>query len=331
MSKPFSPIPLLHVRDLCVAFNTRQGRVRALENIAFNIQKGETVAVVGESGSGKSVTAAAILGILDKTGSVTGGDIVFSGMELLKFSERDLRSIRGREIAMIFQNPRAALNPIRSIGRQIEDVLQTHGPVPQKDLRDKAIMALNAVNISSAEHRYHQYPFELSGGMCQRVMIAMAISCRPALLIADEPTTGLDVTTQANIMELIKTKAAQLHMSTMLITHDLNMAARYCDKIIVMHAGHVVETAPTAELYRNPLHPYTQKLIAATPSLHGGVHDIDSIPGNLPNLLKETPNCRFAARCQWVEEKCVRETLATLALEGQHTVACWRAVSHGIA
>ena len=324
-------VPLLKVKNLCVAFNTRQGTVRALENINFSIEKGETVAVVGESGSGKSVTASAILGILDKAGRVTGGDVVFSGMELLKFSERELRSVRGREIAMIFQNPRAALNPIRSIGRQIEDVLQTHGPVSQKDLYDKAMAALNAVNISSPEHRYHQYPFELSGGMCQRVMIAMAISCRPALLIADEPTTGLDVTTQANIMELIKTKATELHMSTLLITHDLNMAAQYCDKIIVMHAGHVVETAPTAELYRHPSHPYTRKLIAATPSLKGGVQDIDSIPGNLPNLLKETPNCRFATRCEWVEERCARDQLATVELGRQHSVACWRAVGHGTA
>ncbi len=318
-------IPLLQVQDLCVNFQTRLGQVRALENINFSINKGETVAVVGESGSGKSVTASAILGILDKAGRVDKGEIVFAGMKLLAFSQRELSEIRGREIAMIFQNPRAALNPIRSVGRQIEDVLQTHGPVAQGDLRERALSALRDVNISSPEHRYHQYPFELSGGMCQRVMIAMAISCRPSLLIADEPTTGLDVTTQANIMDLIKQKATELNMSTLLITHDLNMAAQYCDRIVVMHAGHVVESATTAELYANPSHPYTQRLIAATPADHGSVDDIAAIPGNLPNLLHDTPNCRFAARCEWVEEKCRSEPLAYVQLGASHEVACWRA------
>lgn len=305
--------------------------MRALENINFSINKGETVAVVGESGSGKSVTAAAILGILEKAGRVTQGEIIFSGMKLLTFSQGELSSIRGREIAMIFQNPRAALNPIRSIGRQIEDVLQTHGPVTKNDLRERALAALNAVNISSPEHRYHQYPFELSGGMCQRVMIAMAISCKPTLLIADEPTTGLDVTTQANIMDLIKHKAEELHMSTLLITHDLNMAAQYCDRIIVMHAGHIVETATTAELYAHPSHPYTQKLIAATPTQQCGVDDIAAIPGNLPNLLNATPNCRFAARCEWAEEKCRSGALAYVQVGGGHSVACWRAATHALA
>jgi len=318
-------VPLLQVQDLCVNFQTRLGQVRALENIHFSINRGETVAVVGESGSGKSVTASAILGILDKAGQVASGEIEFAGMKLLKFSQRELSDIRGREISMIFQNPRAALNPIRSVGRQIEDVLQTHGPVTQSDLRERALAALRDVNISSPEHRYHQYPFELSGGMCQRVMIAMAISCRPSLLIADEPTTGLDVTTQANIMDLIKQKAAELNMSTLLITHDLNMAAQYCDRIVVMHAGHVVESATTTELYANPSHPYTQKLIAATPTDHGSVADIAAIPGNLPNLLHDTPNCRFAARCEWAEDKCRTQALAYVQLTASHQVACWRA------
>lgn len=318
-------VSLLQVQDLCVNFQTRMGQVRALEKINFHIDKGETVAVVGESGSGKSVTASAVLGILDKAGRVTSGEIVFAGMKVLNFTQRELSEIRGREISMIFQNPRAALNPIRSIGRQIEDVLLTHGPVTKADLHERALAALRDVNISSPEHRYHQYPFELSGGMCQRVMIAMAISCRPSLLIADEPTTGLDVTTQANIMDLIKQKASELNMSTLLITHDLNMAAQYCDRIVVMHAGHVVESAPTNELYANPAHPYTQKLIAATPTDHGSVDDIAAIPGNLPNLLNDTPNCRFAARCEWEEEKCHSGPLVYVQLSADHEVACWRA------
>ena len=324
-------IPLLQIKDLSVEFNTRQGKVPALENISFNINKGETVAVVGESGSGKSVTASVILGILDKAGKIEQGEIVFNGMKLLDFTENELKNIRGREIAMIFQNPRAALNPIRSIGKQIGDILRQHGPVPKKELRKKSIDALNSVNISSPEHRYDQYPFELSGGMCQRVMIAMAMSCKPSLLIADEPTTGLDVTTQANIMELLKKKTSELNMSTLLITHDLSMASQYCDRIIVMHAGHIVETAPTEDLYKNPSHPYTKKLIAATPSQQGDIEDIDFIPGNLPNLLKEKSSCRFSTRCDQVEDKCKAEKLSYVNVSPNHLVACWRVDTNAVA
>lgn len=324
-------IPLLQVRNLNVSFTTRQGKVPALENIGFHINKGETVAVVGESGSGKSVTASVILGILDKAGKIEQGEIIFNGMKLLDFTENELKNIRGREIAMIFQNPRAALNPIRSIGKQIGDILRQHGPVPKKDLHKKAIAALNAVNISSPEHRYDQYPFELSGGMCQRVMIAMAMSCRPSLLIADEPTTGLDVTTQANIMELIKKKTTELNMSTLLITHDLSMASQYCDRIIVMHAGHIVESASTDDLYKNPSHPYTKKLIAATPSQEGSIEDIDFIPGNLPNLLKEKSCCRFSSRCDQVMEQCKKEKLTYVNVKPDHLVACWRSDANAVA
>lgn len=315
---------LLNIKDLSISFNTRQGVVRALEKISFTIQKGETVAIVGESGSGKSVTANAILRILEQNAVVAAGEILFSGLDLLKLRERDLAEIRGREIAMIFQNPRAALNPIRSIGKQIEDVLRTHGPMTKSVAREKAIEALNWVNITDPEQRYKQYPFELSGGMCQRVMIALAISCKPALLIADEPTTGLDVTTQANIMELIKIRSQALNMATILITHDLNMAAQYCDRIVVMHAGHVVESAPTEELYNNPKHPYTQKLIAATPSPDSTVQDIQSIPGSLPNLIQQTPNCRFAGRCENVVAECHDKTLDFVDAGNQHWVACWK-------
>ena len=317
--------PLLQIKNLSVEFNTRRGKIPALQNINFSIAKGETIGIVGESGSGKSVTAAAIMGILDQAGRVTSGEINFSGMKLLDFNEKEMQNIRGREISMIFQNPRAALNPIRSIGRQIEDILQIHKPLSKKDLHENAIEALNAVNISSPEHRYHQYPFELSGGMCQRVMIAMAISCHSALLIADEPTTGLDVTTQATIMGLLKDKATELRMSTLLITHDLNMAAQYCDRIVVMHAGQVVETATTDKLYGYALHPYTKKLIAATPSDKGGVEEIESIPGNLPDLLKEIPGCRFAGRCDMVEDKCINSELLNIDIDEQHSVACWKA------
>lgn len=313
---------LLTVKNLSISFTTRHGVVRALEKVNFTIRKGETVAIVGESGSGKSVTANAILRILDQNARVIEGDINFAGMNLLNMRERDLLEIRGREIAMIFQNPRAALNPIRSIGKQIEDVLRLHGPMTKAEARRSTIEALQWVNITDPEHRYKQYPFELSGGMCQRVMIALAISCKPALLIADEPTTGLDVTTQANIMALIKARSQAMNMATMLITHDLNMAAQYCDRIVVMHAGHVVESATTDALYQNPMHPYSKKLIAATPSPNTAVEDIQSIPGSLPNLIQHTPNCRFAERCELVVAECRDKQLDFVAAGDNHWVAC---------
>jgi len=322
---------LLTIKDLSISFTTRHGLVRALEKVNFDIQKGETVAVVGESGSGKSVTANAILRILEQTAQVPSGEIIFSGMNLLTMRERDLLDIRGREVAMIFQNPRAALNPIRSIGKQIEDVLRIHGPMTKAEARVKTIEALKLVNITDPEHRYHQYPFELSGGMCQRVMIALAISCKPALLIADEPTTGLDVTTQANIMALIKTRSQALNMATMLITHDLNMAAQYSDRIVVMHAGQVVESASTEALYQNPMHPYTQKLIAATPSFNTTLQDIQSIPGSLPNLIQPTPSCRFAGRCEQVVAECYDRALDFVPAGEKHWVACWKVESYAIA
>ena len=231
---------------------------------------------------------------------------------------------------MIFQNPRAALNPIRSVGKQLQDVLRIHGPMTRPVAYKKAIDALQSVNITSPEYRFHQYPFELSGGMCQRVMIAMAMSCRPSLLIADEPSTGLDVTTQANIMELIKERSHELSMSTLLITHDLNMAAQYCDRIVVMHAGQVIESATSHAIYHSPKHPYTQKLIAATPTRESELHDIQPIPGTLPNLLEATPGCRYAERCEWVEEKCRAQKPTAITVADHHQVACW-GVSNGAA
>ena len=318
-----TPLPLLKIDKLSVEFETRRGTVLALDTIDFHIEKGEIIAIVGESGSGKSVTAAAILGILDKAGRITQGEIHFAGMDLLHASESDMAEIRGREIAMIFQNPRAALNPIRSIGYQLQDILRIHGPLTKRDAYRSALEALKSVDITSPEHRFGQYPYELSGGMCQRVMIAMALSCRPALLIADEPSTGLDVTTQANIMDLIKTRSRELHMSTLLITHDLNMAAQYCDRIIVMHAGQVVESAPTTSLYFTPKHPYTRKLIAATPNAEGSLVDIQSIPGNLPNLISVKAGCRFIARCDIDEPRCREQHLPQVNVGDKHSVACW--------
>lgn len=316
-------IPALAVSGLSVAFRTRAGIVQALQNVSFEIAKGEMVGVVGESGSGKSVTAFAIMGILDPAGRVTAGQAQFGGLDLLQASPATLDELRGRELSMIFQNPRVALNPIRRVGRQIADVLIRHGGVTRAQAWDRAIDMLKAVRIPDPERRAEAYPFELSGGMCQRVMIAIALSCRPALLIADEPTTGLDVTTQAAILDLIRDLAQERGMATMLITHDLGMAAEYCQRIVVMHAGHVVETAATATLFAHPHHPYTARLIAATPRPQSHLADLQAIPGSLPDLrATDLPPCRYQARCERAVAQCA-QPLPPRSLPDGATVACW--------
>jgi len=257
--------PLLDVVDLTVEFATRRGVVRAVEKVSVSVAKGETVGIVGESGSGKSVTSYAVMRILDRAGHIAGGSIVFSGVDVRNAREDAVRDLRGREMSMIFQNPRAALNPIRKVGRQIEDVLIQHNLADRRDAREKAIEALKRVRIARPEERYHAYPFELSGGMCQRVVIALALACQPQLLIADEPTTGLDVTTQKAVMDLVVELTREREMSTILITHDLGLAAAYCDRVVVMEKGKVVETAPSSQIFRSPHHPYPRKLMRATP------------------------------------------------------------------
>ncbi|MGE0659547.1 MAG: ABC transporter ATP-binding protein [Reyranellaceae bacterium] len=315
-------VPVLDVRDLSVEFRTRSGVVRAVESVSFSVAKGEMIGVVGESGSGKSVTAYALMGILEAAGRVTGGSAMFGGADLLKASESELQELRGRELSMIFQNPRVALNPIRRVGLQIADVLLRHGNVTRAQAPARAIDMLKAVRIPDPERRARAYPFELSGGMCQRIMIAIALACAPSLLIADEPTTGLDVTTQAAIMDLISELARERGMATVLITHDLGMAAEYCDRIVVMHAGHVVENAPTAELFASPRHPYTAKLIAATPRPESRLDDLVAIGGNLPDLRSASlPPCRFSGRCDRAEPDCAQPLPRRVA--GGSMVACW--------
>ena len=267
-------VPLLDVADLTVEFSTRRGIVRAVEHVDVRIAKGETVGIVGESGSGKSVTSYAVMSILDRAGRIAAGAVHFTGLDVRAASEDQMRNLRGREMSMIFQNPRAALNPIRKVGRQIEDVLEQHSQVDSSALTGKAIEMLDQVRIARPRERYHAYPFELSGGMCQRVVIALALACRPQLLIADEPTTGLDVTTQKTVMDLIVELTKQRGMSTILITHDLGLAATYCDRVVVMEKGRVVETAPSREIFTAPSHPYTRKLMRATPRPGTSLRDL---------------------------------------------------------
>ena len=258
-------IPLLQVRDLTVEFSTRRGIVSAVQHVDLSVTKGETVGIVGESGSGKSVTSYAVMRILDRAGRIAEGSISFTGIDVEAASERDMRDLRGREMSMIFQNPRAALNPIRKVGRQIEDVLIQHVQTTRDNATEKAIEMLEQVRIARPRERYHAYPFELSGGMCQRIVIALALACRPQLLIADEPTTGLDVTTQKTVMDLVVALTRERGMSTILITHDLGLAAAYCDRVVVMEKGRVVETAPSEVIFKAPEHAYTRKLMRATP------------------------------------------------------------------
>ena len=317
------PAPLLEVKDLSLEFRTRDGLVHALEDVNFEIAKGEMVGIVGESGSGKSVMCYAVMGILDGAARIGSGSAVFGGLDLLHARQADLEEIRGREISMIFQNPRTALNPIRKVGRQIEDVLRRHTTTLRDNLQARAIECLTQVRIPDPARRYAAYPFELSGGQCQRIMIALALACNPALLIADEPTTGLDVTTQAAIMDLIRELSLSRGMSTLLITHDLGLAAEHCDRIVVMHAGHIVESASTEEIFRSPKHPYTAKLIAATPQGASKLRELTSIAGNLPDLRRSNlPPCRFSERCERVTANCAQKLVQAVVAPG-HTVTCW--------
>jgi peptide/nickel transport system ATP-binding protein len=315
--------PALSVEGLSVEFRTRSGIVRALDNVSLAVGKSETIALVGESGSGKSVTAYAVMGILDPAGKVTGGRAMLGGLDLLSATPSQLAEVRGREIAMIFQNPRTALNPIRPVGRQIADVLIRHGNVPRGAAPAQAIEMLRAVGITDPARRAKAYPFEMSGGMCQRVMIAIALAAKPALLIADEPTTGLDVTTQAVIMDLIGELATQMGMATIFITHDLALAGQRSSRIVVMHAGHVVENAPTQELFAQPRHPYTAELIAATPDSAVSLDALAAIPGALPDLRRtDLPPCRYSERCPRKIDACA-QPLPHPAASAAHTVACW--------
>ena len=303
--------PLLDVNDLTVEFTTRRGIVKAVQHVSISVAKGETLGIVGESGSGKSVTSYAVMRILDRAGSIAEGSVMFSGIDVKAATESQMRDLRGREISMIFQNPRAALNPIRKVGDQIEDVLRQHVQSAAGDRGEKAIEALEQVKIARPRERYHAYPFELSGGMCQRVVIALALACNPQLLIADEPTTGLDVTTQKAVMDLIVELTKRRNMSTILITHDLGLAAAYCDRVVVMEKGRVVETAKSADIFAKPEHAYTKKLMRATPRIGVSLRDLlpEEDAAALPAIpaQADTPSINSEAKPLLLVEKLVKE------------------------
>lgn len=315
---------LLSLEGLSLEFRTRGGTSKVLDGVDLTVGRGETVGLVGESGSGKTVTALSIMGVLPPGARVTGGRALFKGTDLLATDERTLRRYRGGEIAMTFQLARAGLNPIRPVGRQIEDVIGHHTDLGRTAAREQAIALLSQVQVPDPSRVFNAYPFELSGGMCQRVMIAMAVSCSPSLLIADEPATGLDVCTQAAVLDLIGDLARARKMATLLISHDLGLLAERADRIVVMHAGHVVESAPVAALFASPRHPYTARLIASCPRPSVGLADLATIPGTIPDFRTPLPPCRFRFRCERAAPECDQPPLPRVEFGPGHYAACRR-------
>jgi oligopeptide/dipeptide ABC transporter ATP-binding protein len=321
------PETLLDVRDLRVGFATETEFLTAIDNVSFTVGKGETVALVGESGSGKSVTALSIMRLLGPGGRTTGGEALYGNRDLLKLSEKEMRRIRGNEIAMIFQEPMTSLNPVFRIGDQLAEAVRVHRKLSRKAAREHAGEMLKLVSIPDPIKRLDDYPHNLSGGMRQRVMIAMALSCDPDLLIADEPTTALDVTIQAQIMELLADLQERLGLAILLITHDLGVVAEFCRRVIVMYTGRVVEEAPVAELYRNPKHPYTQGLLASLPKLpedaEGRRPRLSTISGMVPGIDNLPPGCKFNPRCPEVMEICRGDEPARMMVGEDHDARCY--------
>ncbi|NLG83220.1 MAG: ABC transporter ATP-binding protein [Firmicutes bacterium] len=318
---------LLAVNDLRTSFFTYAGEVKAVDGVSFSLDEGEAVALVGESGCGKSVTALSIMGLINPPGKILSGSIVFNGRDLIRLSERELRHIRGNEIGMIFQDPMTSLNPVLSIGTQIIEVRRLHQGLRGRVARQRAVELLSMVGIPSPGERLRQYPHQFSGGMRQRVMIAMALACQPKLLIADEPTTALDVTIQAQIIELMKELQAQLGMAIILITHDLGVVAGLAKKVYVMYAGRIVESGSVDRIYYHARHPYTWGLLASVPRLDDKPKKrLVPIQGQPPDLLAPPPGCAFASRCRYAMRICVQENPALLPSsdDAEHRVACWR-------
>jgi oligopeptide/dipeptide ABC transporter ATP-binding protein len=319
--------PLLSVEDLHVRFWTRRGTVYAVNGISFDIAPGETLGIVGESGCGKSVTSLAILGLLSRNGRIESGKAVFQGRDLVRQSDRALRSVRGKEIAMIFQDPMTSLNPVLTIGRQIREALETHFGMNRKEAEQTAAEALDRVGIPSAKARLKDYPHQFSGGMRQRAMIAMALACKPKLLIADEPTTALDVTIQAQILDLLRALVAEENAALILITHDLGVVAGMCERVNVMYAGMFMETGSAEQLFGSPRHPYTLGLLQSVPRLDAARRArLQPIEGAPPNMLRAPSACPFQPRCRYEIDLSRREVPQLVEIEPGHGVACFNPV-----
>jgi oligopeptide transport system ATP-binding protein len=321
---------VLEVKNLETNFHTQDGTVHAVNGISFDLAEGETLGVVGESGCGKSVTMLSVLGLIPRPpGKIVAGEAMFGDIDLLKIPERDLRSIRGAQISMIFQDPMTSLNPVLTIGDQIREPLELHLKMTPEKSKETAIELLKMVGISDGAERLGSFPFQFSGGMRQRVMIAMALACSPKILIADEPTTALDVTIQAQIVELVKKLRETLGMAIIWITHDLGVIAGLANRVMVMYAGFIVERAPVDELYANPLHPYTRGLLGSLPRVDiQSDEDLVNIEGMPPDLLHKPVGCPFAPRCKWAFDRCLKENPLLINLDG-HEVACWWNIDGG--
>ncbi|UTV27355.1 ABC transporter ATP-binding protein [Photobacterium atrarenae] len=325
---------ILTIKDLETTFTTDEGDIKVLDGVSFTVAQGKTIGVVGESGCGKSVTAASIMGLLPRPyGKVTGGTIIYQGIDLVKMVPTELYQTRGAKISMIFQDPMTALNPVHTIGRQLCEVYELHQPELSKTERKQAALAmLQQVGIPAAEQRFHVYPHELSGGMRQRVMIAMALACKPDILIADEPTTALDVTVQAQILALMRTIQAENNMAIIFITHDLGVVAEMCDDVVVMYAGRVVERADVFTLFESPQHPYTQGLLRSIPRLDGQPKTkLETIPGSVPSLREMPSGCRFRNRCHDQSARCGETVPQPQTVSPGHDVSCLmiNEVNHG--
>ncbi|MGE5095700.1 MAG: ABC transporter ATP-binding protein [Betaproteobacteria bacterium] len=315
---------LLDVQDLRTHFFTRDGVVRAVDGVSFSVEKGETLAIVGESGCGKSVTSLSILRLIaSPPGRTVGGRVMFEGRDLLALPMPEMRRIRGDAISMIFQEPMTSLNPVLTIGRQISEVLTLHRGLSREDAARRALEMLRLVHIPEGERRIGQYPHELSGGMRQRVMIAMALACEPRLLIADEPTTALDVTIQAQILDLMRELKSRTGAAIVLITHDLGVVAEMAQRVVVMYAGRKVEEAPVVELFARPCHPYTRGLLDSMPKLGLRGRRLTEIPGTVPSLMEPIPGCTFAPRCPFATQQCREEYPPLEEKSPGHSAACW--------
>jgi len=319
--------PLLEVKDLATYFYTMEGVVKAVDGVSYDIEAGETLGLVGESGCGKSVSALSIMGLIPwPPGKVVNGEVIFAGKDLLKIKGSEMRAIRGNDIAMVFQEPMTSLNPVLTIGRQLTETMELHLNLDKKGAKERAIELIRMVGIPDAERRLSQYPHQFSGGMRQRVMIAIALSCNPKLLIADEPTTALDVTIQAQILELMKSLSREFGAALIVITHNLGVVARYADRVNVMYAGKIIERGSARQIYGNPKHPYTMGLLHSVPRLDEPRKvKLDPIEGQPPDLINLPEGCSFLPRCRFAVDKCAAEIPPLETIEENHTSACWEA------
>lgn len=316
-------MPLLEVKNLKTYFYLDRMEYPAVDYVSFTLDEGETIAIIGESGSGKSVTSLSIMGLVDFPGKIIGGEILYKGENLLKKSEKEMQKIRGNEIAMIYQDPMSTLNPMNKIGKQIAEALIIHKKATKKDAKTKAIELMKAVGIADGEKRFEQFPDQFSGGMRQRLMIAMAIACNPKILIADEPTTALDVTIQAEILDLLRDLRDKHNMSIIINTHDLGVVAEMADKVVVMYCGKIMEISSNKELFEEPLNPYTKKLMECIPRIDDRKKRLDIIEGYVPHLTELPKGCRFSNRCHRVFEKCKEELPELKEISEGHWSRCW--------